>query len=104
MKVDTYILDALMRDLVGHGRSAASFLVYLFLYRQTLGIGRESYAISYSRLADATGLSKRAVQSAVEVLVGRQLLQATRERATSTPVYTVLTPWRRLAAGKPGPI
>ena len=35
MKVDPYILDTLMRDLVAHSRSSAAFLVYLQLYRHT---------------------------------------------------------------------
>lgn len=30
--VDDYILDVLMRDIVGHDQQPAAFLVYLFLY------------------------------------------------------------------------
>jgi len=55
MKVDPYLIDTLMRDLVAHSRSPAAFLVYLQLYRQTHGAGRESVAISHTVLAGLIG-------------------------------------------------
>jgi len=95
MKTDPYIIDTLMRDLVAHSRSAAAFLVYLQLYRQTHGAGRESAAMSHAVLADLIGISKRSVQNAVAHLVGRRLIRRRKARRTSVPVYTVLTPWIR---------
>jgi len=32
--MDDYVLDVLMRDLVGHDHQPGAFLVYLYLYRQ----------------------------------------------------------------------
>ena len=32
--IDDYVLDVLMRDLVGHDHQPAAFLAYLYLYRQ----------------------------------------------------------------------
>jgi hypothetical protein len=95
MRVDPYIIDTLMRDLVAHSRSAAAFLIYLQLYRQTQGMGRESVAISHAVLAELTGISKRSVQSAVAHLAGRRLIRRRSARPTAVPVYTVLTPWIR---------
>jgi len=95
MKIDPYILDTLMRDLVAHSRSSAAFLVYLQLYRQTHGAGRESAAMSYAVLAELIGLSKRSVQDALSHLVSRRLVRRRKAKPTSVPVYTVLTPWRR---------
>jgi phage replication O-like protein O len=95
MKIDPYILDTLMRDLVAHSRSSAAFLVYLQLYRQTHGAGRESVAMSYAVLAELIGLSKRSVQDALSHLVSRRLVRRRKAKPTSVPVYTVLTPWRR---------
>lgn len=95
MKIDPYIVDTLMRDLVAHSRSTAAFLVYLQLYRQTHGMGRESAAMSYAVLADLIGISKRSVQAAVAHLAARRLIRARRARPTAVPVYTVLTPWIR---------
>ena len=84
-----------MRDLVRHSRSPAAFLVYLHLYGQTHGTGRESAAVSYAVLADSIGISKRSVQKALAHLIGRKLIRRRKARPTSVPVYTVLTPWIR---------
>ena len=32
--VDDYVLDVLMRDLIGHDQQPAAYLVYLYLYGQ----------------------------------------------------------------------
>ena len=95
MKIDPYIIDTLMRDLVAHSRSAATFLVYLQLYRQTHGIGRDSVGMSHAVLADTIGLSKRSVQTSVAHLVYRRLIRQRKVRPTAVPIYTVLTPWIR---------
>ena len=93
MRIDPYIIDTLMRDLVAHSRSSAAFLVYLQLYGLTDGVGRESVAISHGDLADAIGISKRSVQIAVGHLIGRRLIRQRKRRPTAVPIYTVLTPW-----------
>ncbi|MGO9011096.1 MAG: helix-turn-helix domain-containing protein [Bryobacteraceae bacterium] len=95
MKVDPYVIDTLMRDLVAHSRSAAAFLVYVQLYRHTHGVGRESAAMSHAALADLIGISRRSVQIAVAHLAGRRLIRQRKARPTAVPVYTVLTPWIR---------
>ena len=50
---------------------------------------------SYGDLANATGLSKSAVQTAVRNLKRRRLVRVERETPTAVPVYEVLMPWRR---------
>lgn len=95
MKLDPYLIDTLMRDLVAHSRSSAAFLVYLQLYRHTHGPGRESVAMSHKVLADLIGISKRSVQTALAHLIARRLIRRRKSRPTATPVYTVLTPWIR---------
>jgi CRP-like cAMP-binding protein len=97
MKVDPYILDTLMRDLVAHSRSSSAFLVYLQLYRQTHGAGRESVAMSHKVLAELIGISRRSVQTSLAHLIGRRLIRQRKSRPTAVPVYTVLTPWIRKA-------
>ncbi|MEY2499635.1 MAG: hypothetical protein QOD12_3191, partial [Verrucomicrobiota bacterium] len=32
--IDDYVLDVLMRDIVGHDRQPAAYLVYIYLYGQ----------------------------------------------------------------------
>lgn len=99
MKIDPYIVDILMRDLVAHSRSSAAFLVYLQLYRQTHGAGRERVAMSHGVLAELIGISKRSVQNAVAHLSERRLIKRQRARPTAVPMYTVLTPWVRKQHG-----
>ena len=95
MRVEPYVIDTLMRDLVAHSRSTSAFLVYLQLYRHTHGAGRESLPMSHSALAELIGISKRSVQAAVAHLAERRLIRRRKVRPTAIPVYTVLTPWVR---------
>lgn len=89
---DAYVVDALMRDLVGHDHRASAFLVYL-----TLTAAAEDGAphLSHAQVAERTGLSKRSVQDAVLHLVDRSLLRVTRQGVTDIPRYEPLMPWRR---------
>jgi predicted DNA-binding transcriptional regulator len=90
--VDDYVVDVLMRDLVGHDRKPVSFLVYLWLTAQTRS-GR-AMRVSFQEMAESIGVSKSAAQTAVRWLVRRKLLTATKTTATAVPCYTVMTPWK----------
>ena len=46
MQLDPHIVDTLMRDLVSHDRAPSAFLLYLFLWRQTRGEGRDAFGAS----------------------------------------------------------
>ncbi len=50
---------------------------------------------SLRMLAEATGLSKSAVQTALELLRRRELIESTSDHATATPQHRVLRLWRR---------
>jgi hypothetical protein len=93
--LDPYIIDTLMPDLVGHDRQPSAFLVYLYLWRQTHGAGQAHAQVALVDIAEATGLSKRAVQDALGRLAKRKLVAVARESITAVPVYSVLRPWRR---------
>jgi hypothetical protein len=95
VEIDEYVLDTLMADLVGHDRQPSAFLVYLFLWRRTLGAGEPTAQLSLFDLATGTGLSKRAVQEALRWLSKRRLLSIQRAGITAIPVYTVKRPWVR---------
>lgn len=95
ISLDPYVVDVLMRDLVGHDRSPSAYLVYLWLWARTEG-GRRRHAASLQTIALETGLSKSSVQNAVRSLRGRRHLIATESPGpTQPPVYKVLTPWVR---------
>jgi hypothetical protein len=93
LAVDSYVIDALMPDLVQHDRRPSAFLVYLYLWRRSAAASRSAVA-SYRMLADGTGLSKRAVQDAVRVLARRRLVDVKRTSPTATPVFTLRCHWR----------
>lgn len=93
--LDPYVVDVLMRDLVGHDRMPSAFIVYLWLWRSSRGEGRERVGASLQSLATRTGLSKSAVQKAVRRLAERGLVTASRTGPTDAPVYEVHAPWRR---------
>lgn len=93
--LDPYIVDSLMPDLVGHDRQPSAFIVYVFLWRLTHGGGGVTTQVALRDIAENTGLSKRAVQSALTWLVKRRLITVARASITAVPVYTVLRPWRR---------
>ena len=72
--IDSYLIDVLMPDLVGHDRRPAAFLVYLFLQRHSRPNRRGEVAVSLQTIATRTGLSKSTVQSAIRHLKRRRLL------------------------------
>jgi DNA-binding MarR family transcriptional regulator len=93
--IDDYVIDVLLRDIVGHDRQPASYLVYLYLYGQGARNSWKPVSASLRTLADATGLSKSAVQSALENLRRRELIDTTSNHATAIPRHCVLRHWRK---------
>ncbi len=91
--IDDYVLDVLLRDLVGHDQRPAAFLVYLHLFGQAVRQDWVPVAASLRDVAEATGLSKSAVQAAFLVLLRRQLVRTERAHRTATPRHTLLRPW-----------
>ena len=83
-----------MRDIVGHDRQPAAYLVYIWLYGQAARTRWKPVAASLRSLADETGLSKSAVQTALELLRRRKLIETESEHATATPRHRVLRHWR----------
>ena len=95
IEIDGHVVDVLLPDLVGHDKRPAAFVIYLWLWVMTRGVGRKSAFFSHQMLSDRTGLSKSAVQRAVRWLERRQLVRVERRSRTAVPGYAVLTPWSR---------
>jgi hypothetical protein len=95
LRIDSYVFETLMPDLVLHDHKPSAFLVYLHLWHRAGGRAHARVQTSHQQMANATGLSKSAVQGAIRILTRRKLLRASRDGATATPEYTVLRPWRR---------
>jgi hypothetical protein len=93
VKLDEYVLDSLMRDLVGHDRRPVSYLVYLWLTAEQQRQNKP-VTISYSDLAESVGVSKSSTQGAVAWLIRRKLISSTKATVTATPNYIVQSPWK----------
>ena len=94
--IDDYVIEVLMRDLVGHDRHVVSFLVYLWFTSEQGKEQRKGNVVeaSYRQIAESIGVSKSSAQAAVAWLIKRKLLASTKKTVTATPRYKVLTPWR----------
>ena len=101
--LDPYVVDTLMQDLVGHDHRPSAFIVYLFFLRRCAQEGDGMCRASLAQIAEATGLSRRAVQDAIALLRRRRLLGVSADTRTAVPEYKVRQPWRdagRRAAAK----
>src|SRR5215831_17304606 len=92
--IDAYVIDVLMPDLVGHDRSPAAFVVYLFLLRQAVKTRRDGVLLSLQTIATKTGLSKSSVQLALRRLNHRRLID-TSTTTIANPLRRVLRPWMK---------
>jgi DNA-binding MarR family transcriptional regulator len=92
--IDDYVLDVLMRDIVGHDQKPAAYLVYLYLYGRAARQKWKRVPASLRVLAEETGLSKSAVQTALDLLRRRKLIVTTSDHSTAMPEHRVLRHWR----------
>ena len=99
LSLDGYIVYVLMRDLTEHEKKPSAFLVYLHMWRRTLGASQKVAALSYQEMAEGTGLSKSAVQSAVRLLKRRKLISVVLKSPTAIPIYRPERPWIRRKQG-----
>jgi len=92
-RLDNHVVDVLLRDLVGHDHSPSAFVVYLFLWRHTLGERKKRVRLSHNQISQETGFSRSAVQRALRILHRRRLVRSHRLHQTDTPVHEVERPW-----------
>ena len=95
IRFDYYIIDVLMPDLVGHDKQPSAFIVYLYLWTRLVTSRARRVHVSHQAMANDTGLSKSAVQSAIRTLTRRKLVRSELEFRTAIPSYALLKPWRR---------
>src|SRR4051812_9310778 len=94
-RVDGYVVDVLMRDLVGHDHSAAAFLVFMLIWRRTRGaaIRAAGARLSHRDIALEIGLSKSAVQQALRTLHRRGLVTSEQRHRTDVPEHRIVRLW-----------
>ena len=95
ISLDSYVVDVLMPDLIGHDRKPAAFAVYLFLLRTSTRSRNGAVAASLQTIATKTGLSKSSVQGALRHLRQRGLLDPKVVATVSEPLRRPLKPWVR---------
>jgi hypothetical protein len=95
LRFDSYVVETLMPDLVGHDKKPSAFVVYLYLWSQLANRRTKKVKASHQNIADDTGLSKSAVQMSIRHLLRRRLIRSELASRTATPVYSILRPWRR---------
>ncbi len=95
LTLDPYVVDTLLPDLVGHDKRPSSFLIYLCLYRRAAPDFAAPVRMSHQALADATGLSRSAAQTALANLNRRSLVASRRTTPTAVPQHIVNRPWIR---------
>jgi DNA-binding transcriptional ArsR family regulator len=95
VEIDSYVVDVLMRDLVGHDKKPSAFIVYLYLAVRLEREMTQGIEASLATIASATGLSKTAVQHAIALLKRRELVAVSRRTQTSPPVYSLKRHWRK---------
>lgn len=101
LRVDSYVIESLMPDLVGHDRRPSAYILYLFLWSRTHAVGHKSAHIALVDIAEGTGLAKRTIQQAIAWLEHRKLIAIERTRATDVGSFAVLTPWSRHRKSSP---
>lgn len=95
IEIDEYVIDVLLPDLVGHDGARTAFLVYIVLWATLYRREEVRVAVSLRELAEATGLSKSAVQGAVRLLKRRGLIKVTHASTTAVPQYELIRHWLR---------
>jgi DNA-binding transcriptional ArsR family regulator len=95
LTLDSYVLDVLMPDLVGHDKRPAAFVVYLFLLAASSRTKRKEVAASLQTIAVKTGLSKSTVQEALRHLKQRGLVDSELRATSTAPIRRTLQPWVR---------
>ena len=87
IQFDSYIFDSLILRI----NSPSASLIYIYLYRRTIGEGEATIQISGTVLGEALGFSSKAVRSAIKHLIGLGLLELLpSEKSSITASYRVL--------------
>ena len=94
LRLDLYVVETLMCDLVGHDKKPSAFVVYLYLWSRVSVMRAKKVEASHQTIANDTGLSKSAVQMTIRHLLRRRLLRSELSSKTAIPIYSLLRPWR----------
>lgn len=89
--IDRYIIDVLFSELKNPFHS----IVYIYLWRRSIGEGTSKVRVSLRAISEMTGVSKRCVQEALKRLHEMNLIKSTKEGLTGIPNHEILEPWKK---------
>ena len=78
--LDDYVMDVLMRDLVGHDRAPSAFLVYLHLWAESEGKKRAAVRSSHQTIAETIGYQRALCRRVCDTWCGGSCSGFTRTR------------------------
>lgn len=85
-RIDNFVFDALIPKI----GSASASIVYLYLWRRSLGFQRPSVFLSHQIISESVGLSKRAVQEAILKLNELNVIKTKRAYETAIPEHFII--------------
>lgn len=85
-RIDNFVFDLLIPKI----GSASASIVYLYLWRRSLGFQKPSVSLSHQIISESVGLSKRAVQEAVLRLNELNVIQTKRAYETAIPEHFIV--------------
>lgn len=85
-KIDNFFFDILMPKIA----SPSASMIYLFLFRRSLGFHKYSVKMSHQTIAESVGLSKRAVQNALLLLNKLNIIKSSRTHKTAIPEHFII--------------
>lgn len=85
-RIDNFVFDVLIPKI----GSASASIVYLYLWRRSLGFQKPSVCLSHQIISESVGLSKRAVQEAVIRLNELNVIKTKRAYETAIPEHFML--------------
>lgn len=86
--IDNYVMDRLLAEL-----GPTLSIIYIYLWRRTVGSGVGTVNLSMQVLSEALGISKRTAQQSVKKLNELNLLRSSRECDTGVSEHQILKPW-----------
>lgn len=93
ISIDTYIIDSLFSRLNNPSYS----LIYLYIWRRSIGEGSQKADLSLRVISEAIGVSKRCVQEGVKHLNEIGLIKTIKKGKTAVPCHKVMEPWKKLS-------
>lgn len=89
ISVDSYVFDYLVKEL----KNPICVIIYLYIWRRTIGEKIPYERLSHQLIADETGVARKTVLTNVRILQSLNLLEIKSDGDGMTCTYRILKPW-----------